>query len=290
MTCLWKDREEIFGRLLKKPCSVRILIIPLDTQNHRVVKESKIFPKKNKIDVAGFSFGGRVAMAAASLQPNRIRRLYLTGVSAERDPLANVILASWKEILGVNTYNSEVSDGYDKEKESYYDEECDPEVHTSRCTARLRSFAWSIILQTYSEFFLAKSGPNRVQTWVDGVCRYNTEEGLRALLMQTHGHFMDESDGEDSLDPWSPAAMATRIRESQSIEQCKIVVGSDDKMSSPEQAHRLASLLGLSTGPNSLEHEEHEILCSFKIIEGCGHAVPMEEMRLWREDLLSFLN
>jgi len=108
--------------------------------------------------------------------------------------------------------------------------------------------------------------------------------------MQTHGHFMDESDGEDSLDPWSPAAMATRIRESQSIEQCKIVVGSDDKMSSPEQAHRLASLLGLSTGPNSLEHEEHEILCSFKIIEGCGHAVPMEEMRLWREDLLSFLN
>ncbi len=250
-------------------------------------------PEKMKIDVAGFSFGGRVAMAAASLQPNRIRRLYLTGVSAERDPLANVILASWKEILGVNTNNGgsdSNSNAYDKEMESYYEEECDPEVHASRCTARLRSFAWSIILQTYSEQFLAKSGPNRVQAWVDGLCRYNTEEGLRALLMQTHGHFMDESDREDSLDPWTPAAMARQICDSRSIEQCKIVVGSEDKMSSPEQALHLATLLGLSTESNTSDQKKRGIVCSFKVMEGCGHAVPMEAMRLWREDLLSFLN
>ena len=238
-----------------------------------------------KVDVAGFSFGGRVAMAAASLEPNRIRRLHLTGVSAERDPLANVILASWKEILGVNVGRSAA--GYNEEKEGYDDEECDPENHASRCTSRLRSFAWSIILSTYSEQFLANSGPNRVQAWVDGICRYNTEEGLKALLMQTHGHFLDESKNEDNYNSWTPARLAMRIQTSVSIEHCRVVVGSEDKMASPMQALRLAKLLGL---PGKNKISENGISCSYKVIDGCGHAAPMEAMRPWREDVLSFLN
>ena len=185
-------------------------------------------------------------MAAAFLWPGRIRRLHLTGVGAKRDDYAQVILASWREILGVAS------------------KECDV---PSRDGSRLRSFAWSTILATYSESFLASAGPERVTTWVEGVCQCNTEEGLRAL-MQTH-------EGEDG---WTPAAMAERMQSANAVERCRVAVGAQDKMAHPSQAQRLAKIL---------QTNEDE---SYKVFEGCGHAVPMEAMRLWREDVLEFLD
>ena len=186
-------------------------------------------------------------MAAASVRPGRIRRLHLTGVGAERDEYAQVILASWREVLGST------------------EKECDV---PRRGDSRLRSFAWSTILATYSESFLATAGADRVATWVDGVCNNsNTEQGLRAL-MQTH-------EGEDG---WTPAVMAERMQSSNAAERCRVTVGSQDKMAHPSQAQRLAKILQ----PN----EDG----GYKVFEGCGHAVPMEAMRLWREDVLGFLD
>jgi len=231
------------------------------------------------VDVASFSFGARVAMAAASIEPNGIRRLHLTGVGAERDNFANVILASWKDMLGCS---NSIDDDDDDD-----DEECDPTNHANKCTARLRSFAWSVILVTYSEEFLASAGSERVSTWVDGVCRYNTEEGLRAILMQTHGNDDGRGrGGKEEEDPWSPAAMARRIRSSGAVERCRIVVGSRDKMSHPTQAMRLAKMLGSDDDDVTFEAGR----CVLKVMEGCGHAVPMEAMRLWRGDVLEFLD
>lgn len=218
---------------------------------------------KLQVDVAGFSFGGRVAMAASTIQPGRIRRLHLTGVGAERDEYANIILSCWKDILGVDsTIKSDISSEMD---------ECDPELHSSRCTSRLRAFAWSIIMSTYSEQFLSSVGSKRVQNWVDGVCKYNTEEGLKAILMQTHGSFSSELD-----DDWTPAAMSQRISDGHCVETCRIIVGCHDKMASQSQAQRLAQLLGNND--------------NFRVVDGSGHAVPMEFHRLWREDLIKFLN
>jgi len=217
----------------------------------------------NVVDVASFSFGGRVSMAAAVSNPKRIRRLHLTGVGAERDGLANVILASWKEILGSSTASEMMG-------------ECDPFDHASRCTSRLRSFAWSVILATYSEAFLASAGPERVQTWVDSVCRYNTEEGLRAILLQTH-----DDHGEESL--WTPAAMARRIQSSGAIECCRVLVGSGDKMAHPTKARKLAEILH----GGDIRKDGDDV---YKVVEGCGHAVPMEAMRSWRNDVLDFLD
>jgi pimeloyl-ACP methyl ester carboxylesterase len=231
-----------------------------------------------QVDVAGFSFGGRVAMAAATIQPKRIRRLHLTGVGAERDEYANVILTSWKEILGV--------DDVQKGKRPIEMEECDPELHSSRCTSRLRAFAWSIILSTYSEKFLASAGPKRVQSWVEGVCQYNTEEGLRALLLQTHGSTMNQSNNTHSssrtnsdLDFWTPAVMAQRIKTNECVEYCRILVGSLDKMASPVQAEKLAQIIGLTDTA-----DQH-----FRVLDGHAHAVPMEALRSWRDDVVKFL-
>ncbi|EED95930.1 predicted protein [Thalassiosira pseudonana CCMP1335] len=238
--------------------------------------------KNKKVDVAGFSFGGRVAMAAATLKPNGVRRLHLSGVGAERDAYASVVLASWKDMLGAGSSDGEVCEGSD---DMNNDEECDPESHSSRCTTRLRAFAWSIILATYAERFLASAGPVRVQSWVDSVCRYNTEEGLRSLLMQTHGSFLDDNDETSTdQDKWTPTAMALRIHKSQAVESCRIVVGSEDKMSAPNQALKLAELLGYE------EDQSGGTNCYYKVIPGHGHAVLMEAMRAWREDVLGFLN
>lgn len=217
-----------------------------------------------KVDVASFSFGGRVAMAAASLKPNRIRRLHLTGVGAKRDALANVILESWKEMLGSSSIDTD-------EGMELMREECDPFDHANKCTSRLRAFAWSVILATYSEQFLASAGAERVKTWVESVCQHNTEEGLRAILLQTHSN-----EG-----PWTPAAMAERIQSTNAIESSRIIVGSQDKMAHPDEALQLAEILQAGEATGS---------CTYKVMEGCGHAIPMEAMRLWREDVLQFLN
>lgn len=238
---------------------------------------------KRQVDVAGFSFGGRVAMAAATICPNRIRKLHLTGVGAERDEYANMILASWKEILGAVSTTMLEDDSMDR---------CDPEHHSSSCTSRLRSFAWSIILATYSKRFLASIGFKRVESWVDGVCKYNTEEGLRAILMQTHGSYADKCvdlKQRKELEYWTPAAMARRIEKNQCIESCKVLVGSQDKMASRDQAIELALLLGLLGDEDLKRDNQSELDCSFRVIDGCGHAVPMEAQRIWREDVINFL-
>jgi len=196
----------------------------------------------SEVDVAGFSFGGRIAMAASVLQPGRIRGLHLTGVGAERDALADVLVKSWRDVLGAWPDHSS----------------------WSQDTSRLRAFAWGVILATYSEQALSSAGYDRLQTWVEIVCENNTEEGLRAILDQTH-----DVDGE-----WTPLTMAARIS---SKTRVKVVVGFDDKISPPHQAERLAVILNGSAESNN-----------FKVLKNCGHAAPMEAARAWRQDVLEF--
>ncbi|MEZ4384932.1 MAG: alpha/beta hydrolase [Nannocystaceae bacterium] len=51
------------------------------------------------VDLCGFSFGGRVALAIAAAHPERIRRLVVTGVSAGRGVIGRLIIRSWREAL-----------------------------------------------------------------------------------------------------------------------------------------------------------------------------------------------
>ena len=46
----------------------------------------------NPVDLVGFSFGGRVAMAATCLQPNKIRKLHLSGVAADRSDYGHLAM------------------------------------------------------------------------------------------------------------------------------------------------------------------------------------------------------
>lgn len=54
---------------------------------------------RTPIDLSGFSFGGRVALAAASRHPQLIRKLVLTGVGAGRNVTSRLILRGWLAAL-----------------------------------------------------------------------------------------------------------------------------------------------------------------------------------------------
>lgn len=170
------------------------------------------------VDVAGFSLGGRIALAAASTYPRLIRRLHITGVGAARDEYAKVIIASWKDILSQESERPRSDSG----------------------EAALRAFGWSTILATYSRDFVATMGPERILAWVDGVASQNTWEGVAALLQQTHSE----------TDEWTPLSMAKRICQSQgSIAERgrlkgKLVVGGNDQMATPDEVERLGKELG----------------------------------------------
>lgn len=179
-----------------------------------VVREA--FPSSSlPVDVAGFSFGGRVAMAAVSCHPDLIRRVHVTGVAAQRDGYGRLVLKSWEDVL--------------RRRSPPRGDSVDDDV-------RLRAFGWSILTATYSDSFLSARGGDEVQSWVDQICRSNTIEGLSALLTQTHG-----SSDEDF---WEPLSMAKRITALKRPARGMLTVGSLDRMSTPGEARRLSSSLG----------------------------------------------
>jgi len=53
-----------------------------------------------QVDLAGFSFGGRVSLAIAATLPHRIRRLVISGVALDRGVLGKLIVSGWIATLG----------------------------------------------------------------------------------------------------------------------------------------------------------------------------------------------
>jgi pimeloyl-ACP methyl ester carboxylesterase len=107
----------------------------------------------SKIDLAGFSFGGRIGLAIAATYPDLVGRLSVTGVPLERPALGKLILQSWKEGL--------------------------QEGHIRNC-------AWSFILNGYSAPFIERYH-NRLELFVDMIVEANPDpKKLADLLEYSH--------------------------------------------------------------------------------------------------------
>ena len=157
------------------------------------------------VDVCAFSFGGRVAMAAAAfadLSPMRIRRLVVTGVAAERGAVGRLALQSWRASLAADD---------------------------------LRGFVWRLILDTHSAKYLTAQ-ESKVPKWIDAVVAANSLAGLRGIVEQTHT--------EDSTDPTHPLAMARAIAQRQSVESGLLLVGDAYALSPAAAAQELADAVG----------------------------------------------
>lgn len=103
------------------------------------------------VDLCGFSFGGRMALAIAAELPGRVRRLVLTGVSAGRGALGRVIVRAWRESLA---------------------------------TGDLTALAWLSLADTLGPAYLEQH-EHMLEAMVKAVVTRNRHAGIAALFEQT---------------------------------------------------------------------------------------------------------
>lgn len=192
------------------------------------------------VDMAGFSFGGRVLMAAATIRQNqigKIQHLHLSGVATDRSDRGHMAMRSFLDIIEADK--------------------------------SLRSFAWSILLATYSSRYLRTLPNETLQRFIQHICENNTPSGLLSLFRQ--------SEITDETDPWHVKNIIERIDPELIGQRMKICVGEHDEMAPVEFASTMnRKLVG--------NHRQLDVL------SGCGHAVTVESPRQWRESLLSLLD
>ena len=201
------------------------------------------------VDIAGFSFGGRVAMATTCLQNDgdgnangvRIRRLHLTGVGCDRSDFGHLAMRSFPDVI--------------------------------RSDPSLRSFAWSILLATYSSGYLRNLPETTLERFLDHIASSNDPSGLLAIL--------EQAEVGDAEDPWHVTSMAGRLGNQSQLNPNNTIgqlcVGEFDRMAPVDEVERLQQQSGWI-------QEEVDVLSN------CGHAVVLEKPRAWRESVLSFLD
>lgn len=103
------------------------------------------------VDLCGFSFGGRIALAIAAERPERVRKLVLSGVSAGRGALGRVIVRAWQKALA---------------------------------TGDLEALAWFSLADTLGPTYLAQNEAV-LPAIVKATVQRNRFEGISALFSQT---------------------------------------------------------------------------------------------------------
>ena len=103
------------------------------------------------VDLCGFSFGGRIALAIAATRPELVRRLIVTGVSAGRGALGRVIVRAWRAAL---------------------------------TTGNLEALAWLSLADTLGPAYLDRN-EHMLTAMVQAVMTRNHYAGIHALFEQT---------------------------------------------------------------------------------------------------------
>ncbi len=175
-----------------------------------------------RVDLAGFSHGARIALGIAVYHPERLRRLLLCSATASPTALARTIVRSWHRLL----------------------QNCGMEA-----------LAWASLTSILGTSFLEaneKLLDNIVRASVDR----NSEQGTRMLLEGLIG-FPDVADLAGDVD--APT---------------RVLSADQDPLVEPQGAQKLADLCG----------GDHHL------IDDCGHTIPIERPRLFRDQLTAFLD
>jgi pimeloyl-ACP methyl ester carboxylesterase len=112
----------------------------------------KIIGHQTPIHLAGYSFGGRIALAYAAHHPSFVSRLSITGVPLQRSATGRIIIRSWLEALQRNN---------------------------------LRDCAWSLVLNGYSDEMLSKM-EKKIGSAVDYIVEANDPVRLYDLIRLSH--------------------------------------------------------------------------------------------------------
>lgn len=202
------------------------------------------------VDMAGFSFGGRVCLAFAAHMPHLVRRLSITGVPLQRPMVGALVLQSWKESLGAVFTNGMMN------------------IDEDEANRHLRTCAWSFILNGYSDAFLSKYH-HRISSFVDMVVKANNCTTLYHLMEMSHTNC-----GE----AYTVSGCASKIKEEETCNKLRIQVIScdQDRIAGTESVLDLHNMLGN-------ERSTYECLIG-------GHLVPFEDPNTWRRKVLKFLD
>lgn len=103
------------------------------------------------VDICGFSFGGRIALAIAASEPALVRRLVISGVGAERGVIGRIIMHAWRAALD---------------------------------TGNLQALAWMSLRDTLGPQYLQQH-EHLLEAMVKAVMERNSYEAIRALMTQT---------------------------------------------------------------------------------------------------------
>lgn len=214
------------------------------------------FADQGEVDLCGFSFGGRVALAIAANLPDRVRRVVATGVPADRGATGRVILRAWESCLEAGN---------------------------------LEGFLWQSLADGHSATFLAKN-ERKLRGWVKAAADSNECKNIAALVAQVEPsrlhdrahrpiydcfHFILQTHTDDESSPWHTISLAKKAAANGlGPEDALFLVGDEDRLATPEQCMALAGLGGW---------ECH-------VIEESGHSTPIEQPRKWREAVLSHFN
>jgi pimeloyl-ACP methyl ester carboxylesterase len=111
-----------------------------------------VYDKQTAVDLAGFSMGGRIALATCCMYGDRVDKIHLTGVALRPSEEAEAQFHAWKELLRQDN---------------------------------LQGFAWCALLSSYGSAFL-KQHKERLVLWVEQLEKSHNTQGLLKVLEQTH--------------------------------------------------------------------------------------------------------
>lgn len=132
--------------LLTKNATMETLCSDLESLIHELGLE--------RPHLAGFSFGGRVALAFAASRPHLVGdKLSLTGVSCGRGGLGELIIEGWRDSLRKGDMNGT---------------------------------AWSFVINGYSREYLEKHSVDWLKTHVTGIAQSADSEKLLDLISYSH--------------------------------------------------------------------------------------------------------
>lgn len=202
------------------------------------------------VHLCGFSFGGRVGLAFASLHPAVVEKLSITAVPLTRPSLGKLILDSCCDSLQLG---------------------------------HLRECAWSLVLNGYSEDYLNKHG-SRMEGIVNALVANNNAQSMYNLIRLSN---VDNSADEfssaqccrrlnNSLSVGSTLYSPQRRRRmgmGMGMMMMQVIAGSRDRIAGWDPVRELSGRVDKSL---------------FVSIDS-GHLCPFEAPTLWRSELMRFI-
>ena len=209
-----------------------------------------------RVDLVGFSLGGRIGLSFAEAHPAMVRSISVTGVPHQRPYLGQLILRSWLKGLQERDFS--------KTSWSFFENGVTPKFFQRNQRS----------LPRMVEDVMAANDAGRLQHLLE-----------KALASGALGMSRSRSSGED---PEQDPDQAVSVSKGRLRLHCRaqVIASAEDRLAGGGSEQRLAAVIN--------QHHRHRLpqhgQCRFDKILNCGHLAPFERAGEWRKLVLAFLD